>query len=466
MLPQSELKAYQDKINLPLFNDIVAFVQNTANATIAQRASLSRRCPFLTKQTSELQKKYGFLYLGELLERYEERFGMSILDLRAIALALGYTHDLTTEAMFVGQQRNNFLRKIRRCADGDIYLTGALYLLSEGQSGAAESGRKLVASQYDATEDLLFALSLYYDHGQTFMYFKEKLLHLLGAERTMPVLENTKTLDWLIAWLIPNVKNIKGKDMALFRALCALPVSHVKPGSRHYEVLLAHGYTPLEIAYANMMSVYSSAAPGVLSLNSIVTEKIAVSLFRTALSYEKALTPEVYELLSQVYRMYESFDIKCYGQQHLADTLREDVRIQNTETFIWFSDKTDIEHPVFTGFDIMSRDWDALAVSMEPKKYDLLFEACLKRDMSTDEIQSWLDRYQALTERNYVDIYWSSPNGNRFGLLVDKGILNLWSLFQNCLDESGDIVKANMLIHIWRYVREISTSQLSGTGTW
>ena len=102
---QNELSAYSAKINLPLLDSITAFVLDTAEASRAQRAELHRQCPFLTRASGEVfQEKYGFLYLGELLERYEERFGMTVPDLRAIALALAYTRSLTTPEMFVGPQ--------------------------------------------------------------------------------------------------------------------------------------------------------------------------------------------------------------------------------------------------------------------------------------------------------------------------------------------------------------------------
>ena len=49
---QIELNAYRSKINLDLFNNIVAFVLDTAEATHVQRAALFRRCPLLICSTS------------------------------------------------------------------------------------------------------------------------------------------------------------------------------------------------------------------------------------------------------------------------------------------------------------------------------------------------------------------------------------------------------------------------------
>ena len=140
LLPQTELKLFSGQINLVLLNDIIAFVLSTSEATYTQKRALSKHCIFLDQDADggAVQAKYGFLYLGELLERYEERFGASIQDLRAIALALGYTKEITTDAMFIGSQRTDFLRKLNRMADGDLYMTGALYLLTDEDRALCE----------------------------------------------------------------------------------------------------------------------------------------------------------------------------------------------------------------------------------------------------------------------------------------------------------------------------------------
>lgn len=460
MTLQTELHTYAAKLNLPLFNHIVAFVLDTAEATRVQRAELHQQCPFLTQASGEaFQEKYGFLYLGELLERYEERFGMAIPDLRAIALALAYTRNLTTPEMFVGPQRDNFLRKVRKAADGDAYLTGAPYLLDEDRDGAAGLELKLTGADYGSTEDLLFVLGLFQDRERAFLHFKPQLLRLLGKARTMPVLGNATALNWLIAWLVPQLKTARGKDMALFRALCALPTSHVKPGGKPNDTLLKHGYTPLEAAYANMMAVLSQAVDGALQKDSIVSEKIAVTLFREVLTCDTPLTQETYDQLTQVYRLYERFKIKCYGHEGLRQALEDGTRIQNAGTFLWFSSLVSIYSPVFGSFDIADGKSDSLEAALEPEKYLPLFEECLEDSMARDEIQRRLDRYRELTGKDYAGIYWGGSRGNRFGLLVDKGILDPWSLFRDSLTEDGQVDKPEMAAHVWEYARSVKTPQ-------
>lgn len=460
MTLQTELHAYGTKINLPLFNSIVAFVLDTAEATRAQRSELRLQCPFLTTASGEaFQEKYGFLYLGELLERYGERFGMTVPDLRAIALALAYTRGLTTPEMFVGPQRDNFLRNIRKAAGSDVYLSGALYLLDENRDGATVRELELTGREYDSTEDLLFVLGLFGDPQRAFLHFKPQLLRLLGGERTMPVLGNVTALNWLIAWLTPLIKTARGKDMALFRALCALPTSHVKPGGKPHGALLEHGWTPLEIAYANMMAVLSQPVDGALQKDSIVSEKIAVTLFREALASDAPLTRETYDQLVPVYRLYERFAIKCYGCEGLLQALEGDARVQNAGTFSWFTTLAGIYSPVFSAFDIMDGKWDSLAHALEPDKYVPLFESCLDDGMAQEEIQRRLDRYRELTGKDYADIYWGSSRGRRFGLLADKGILDPWDLFRDSLGEDGQVAKPEMISHIWEYVRGLRSPQ-------
>lgn len=457
LLPQTELKLFSGQINLVLLNDIIAFVLSTSEATYAQKRALSKHCIFLDQDADSgaVQAKYGFLYLGELLERYEERFGASIQDLRAIALALGYTKEITTDAMFIGSQRADFLRKLNRMADGDLYLTGSLYLLAdEDKKNAIES--KLI-HEYSAIEELIFAVSLLQDSETVFPQIKGQLLCLLGNGHTVSVLGNMRALNWLISWLIPQIKGAKGKDLALFRTLAALPTSFVKPESKPYTVLTEHGYTPLKIAYANMMTVISQTADGVLRTDSIVTQKIVVALFQAVLGYNEPLTAEVYDLLSDIYRKHVRFHTRCYGCETLTEALNDAPLISNAETFLWFSNLVGIHHQALNGFDILDAKWDTLAAAMKPEDYLTLFEFGLSDELSTEEIQRRIDRYDMLTGTSYLAAYQDRYKGSCFSLLVSKQIIDLWEKYQASLDEGGNIICSGIVSRIRDYVYRLPT---------
>lgn len=462
----SNMSAYGAQINLKLLYDIITFVVQTANANYAQREELRGRCIFplsVSKSAvSAMQQDYGFLYLGELLERYEERFGMTPPDRRAIALALGYTREIATPEMFVGSQKGDFIQAIRRHADTehDIYLTGALYLIHRKECTAVVLEDHLKNWTYTKTEELIFAMSLFPDREQAFAQFSSQLLDLLGKGRTLPIFGNTDIFNCAFAMLYPLKKQMKARRMDLLRALLSLPVSFVKEGSKHHGWLLEHGYTPIEIAYANATALCSQCVHGGPGRNSLTAEKLIVALFRTVLAYDKVLPAEVYGQLTQIYQMYSTFDVKCCGEHRLANTLRGGLRIQTPETMAWFIRCTgDALHPATASFDIMESKWDALAVNMDAEAYQKLFTDCLGEDMNTAQLQERLDRYHALTQKDYLTWYSENVYIDKFPLLVKAGIINLWTAFQSCLSEDGAISKPRLLQHIKDYCRGVTKPQ-------
>lgn len=454
----TQLKIYEGEVNLALLNDIIAFVLETAGADHGQRRLVRERCLFYdsTANGGDLQDKYGFLYLGELLERYEARFGMSLPDLRAIALALGYTRDLLTDEMFVGSQREDFLRKARQQTEGDVYLTAARYLLAD-EKDAALWERKLLNRQYTKTEELLFAMSVLPDFAQAERGLRPQMSVLLGTGRTMPAIGNMRLFDWLITRAMPHIKTLRGRDTALLRALCALPSSYVKPESKPYGVLESHGYTALEIACMNTRAALT--LDGGLGAESLVTEKIVVGLFRTALSQSSPLPEEVYTALEDLFRKYRRFHIKCYGCESLADALKEDVRIQEPTTFAWFAELAGIDHPALDGFDILDPKWDSLASLLEPEKYKDLFEWSLHGDTSAEDLKAQVARYDQLTGGSYLSVCVEEKYSATFRLMVDKGLVDLWQCFQGCLHSEGNVQNPDTVDNISRYLRGLQTVQ-------
>lgn len=460
----SNMGAYGLQINLKLLNDIIVFVVTTAKANHTQIAELRKRCIFPLSSGSSaseaLQRDYGFMYLGELLERYEERFGMSLPDPRAIALALGYTRDIATPEMFVGSQRADFIQGVRRCAEDDLYLTGALCLIHGGESGAAAIEQRLKGWAYTQTEELIFAMSLFPDAEQALSQFSGQLVDLLGKGRTMPLFGNTDILNRALVMLFPLKKRMKARHMDLLRALLSLPVSFVREGSNHYTWLTDHGYTSIEIAYANIAALCSQCVPGGPGRNSLTAEKLAVSLFRTVLAHDQPLPAEVYQQLTQIYQMYAKFDIKCYEEHRLADTLKGGLRIQTPETMAWFIRCTDEPlHPATASFDVMESKWDTLAGSLDTKHYLKLFESCLTEDMDAAQIRERLDRYQVLTQKDFLERYSEDTFAGRFPLMVKTGIIDLWTAFQGCLSEDGGITNSTLLRHIGGCCHNIQTLQ-------
>ena len=455
----TEMRAFEAQINLTLLDNIISFVFRTVSPTPPQRKLLEQRCMFPIRAVSAqvFQEQYGFLYLGELLERYEERFGMPEADRRAIALALGYTRDIATKEMFVGSQRADFIQTVERAAQGDVYLTGALYLLSEGDSEGPAYEKRLTERQYARTEELVFAMSLF-EPERALALSKAQLVLLLGPNRTMPVLENAGIFGWLVGRLSPLKKLLKSKEFAPVRALLTLPVSFVRPGSKPYDCLKAYGYTPLEIAYANLAAVDGRWLDNGLNPFGLSAEKIAVQLFRTVLTQEEPLPADVYPQLTQAYEKHSKFEIKYCETHKLADTLKTGVRIGSAETMAWFIQRDSVFHPAVDSFDVLEAKWDSLANTLKDDDYRHLFENSLTDQMSGAELKDRIARYDALTQGSYLDFYRKHQNGRRFSLLVNADLFDLWAEFQNSRP-GQDTAAPGMMDYIRAYLEGVRTPQ-------
>jgi len=384
---------------------------------------------------------------------------MEAADLRAIALALGYTKQFLRPEMFIGSQREDFLQKTEMQMDGDVYLTGAFYLLCEDEDKAGTMAAQLRSAQYERTEELIFVLSLFPDDEQTLRQFMPVMQRLLGHGRTIPVLGNTRILGWLVVWMQLAIKNVRGKDAALCRTLCLLPTAFVKEGSKHHSLLCSYGYSPLEIAYANMQLLCQQRAIGVLRPRSLVAEKIAIALFKQVMAHPKGLEPAVYDQLSPLFQSYTTFEIKLEGNQGLLDALNDGPQIENAETFLWLQQLAPISHPVFDGYDICDVRWDTLSQRMSQEAYLKLFEGTLNNEMEKNSILTRIERYNQLTGRDYLKVYTETEKGMCFKLLVDKGIIDLWAEFRSSLDAEENVQGTQMMHRIKGYLYELRSLQ-------
>jgi len=289
--------AYQGRVNIRLFNDIIEFVASTVkNAEPVLKHLRNTHLWYLQTFNENIQQSLGFRYFGELLERYEERHGSDIADIRAIALALAFSKDMLTDDMFVGRQKDNFIRKITRLSDSDIFLKGALYWLRKDEANVHGLLSELMQMTFSKTEELVFVLSLFDDTEQTFTIFKSQLIRLLGLERTIPISGNVNIFCWLIKrfrhanWL----KGMRMKDISLFRALSELPVTFVKAGNKHHDALLKNSYTVKDITFLNSLAVRYRPTGDTMDVNSIVAEKIAIDMCTIYINCVCTHTNDVY----------------------------------------------------------------------------------------------------------------------------------------------------------------------------
>lgn len=306
-----ENEAFEKKVNIELCNKLINYIikisDNDYRSTLK---NISDKCIwFKSLNNVDMQKDFQVKYLGELLERYEEKIGDNINDIRAIALALGFTTESITTNMIVGNQLVNFITKINTMAKDDIYLQGALYLYNNKKNEQYKTN--LLKNHYLETEDLIFVLSLFDDIEKIYTLLRDQIIELLGKKRTIGVINNIKLYSWFINRFYSIIKKDRKKDAAILKSLLILPTQLIKSNNSNYTILISNNYKEEEILYLNYGFLYYSLIPKTVRIgNSITEERIAINLCKTLLDSEYSCEESLYKLIDSILKKYEHLDIK------------------------------------------------------------------------------------------------------------------------------------------------------------
>ncbi len=371
-------EAYTNEINIELFNDFVAFVMKAAENDILDfQRRMKEKCIWYKYTHTDVSEKYNFRYPGEMLERYEQRFGSDIKDIRALALGLAYSKPVLEKNMFVGAQKANFSRRIKSIADGDFYLQTALCLLN----GKKETDlKKLIDAEPIKTEKLLFILSLFGDLHSGFDTLKPELLKALGEGRSVSAFHNSGLFIWFISVFEEQIKSIRKKETELFKLLLHLRDKFIAPDSPEFLKLTGCGYTAEEIAYLNyVMADFFGISP-VMKRGGIIEEKIAVEFCKRLLNSVQTHSSNTYWLLNNAMARYKDFNIKCYGERGIIAALQDQVSVVIPETFVQVSKQ--IPYSFVGDYDALDEKWDMLAEKLEQDECAAFFSeklCCVKR---------------------------------------------------------------------------------------
>ena len=306
-----ENEAFEKKVNIELCNKLINYIikisDNDYRSTLK---NISDKCIWCKSLNNvDMQKDFQVKYLGELLERYEEKIGDNINDIRAIALALGFTAESITNNMIVGNQLVNFITKINTMAKDDIYLQGALYLYNNKKNEQYKTN--LLKNHYLETEDLIFVLSLFDDIEKIYTLLRDQIIELLGKKRTIGVINNIKLYSWFINRFYSIIKKDRKKDAAILKSLLILPTQLIKSNNSNYTILISNNYKEEEILYLNYGFLYYSLIPKTVRMgNSITEERIAINLCKTLLDSEYSCEESLYKLIDSILKKYEHLDIK------------------------------------------------------------------------------------------------------------------------------------------------------------
>ena len=452
-------EAYAKIINIKLFNDIVSFIVETTNIDcngFINKLKL-KNIWFERTVNNNIQEEYGFKYFGELLERYEQRIGTDIKDIRAIALSLGYSKELITDEMITGTQLVDFINKIKRLSENDMYLKAALYLYDENKY--YNLFEEVATQRFKSTEDIVFVLSLFYDKKHGFDLLEHQLNKLLGKSKTISVMDNCGIYNWLIKNLYPVIKNDRRKNLEIFKALISIPTSLIKDDSKTYKILLENGYSKEEISFLNYICIFFSSIPKTVRIGrSIVEEKIAVNFCTNILNSETTYSDEIYELIYTMLGEYSSFDIKCYGYVGLKEAIIDSINIKVPKAFIKLYGKLDKR---IYSFDVLDEKWNVVKEELHQEEYRYLFDNfLLHNNFNKEQIEQRIDKYNELTSGSYMssfDIYHYGRT-SIYAKLIEKCVINLEEQFNKYLSnkDNNTTEEKNMdLQHLREYISGI-----------
>lgn len=456
-------EAYEKIVNIKLFNDIVSFIMETTSFDCNDFVNKlkSKNIWFERTMNKNIQEEYKFKYFGELLERYEQRIGTDIKDIRAIALSLGYSREIITNDMITGTQLVDFINKIKRLSENDIYLKAALYLYDENKN--YNLFEELATQTFETTEDVLFVFSLFYDRKHGFDLLESQLNNLLGKSKTIFVMENYGIYNWLINVLYPVLNKDRRKGIELFKAIVSIPTGLIKEVSKEYKTLVNNGYTKEEISFLNYISIFFVSIPKKVRIGkSIVEEKIAVNFCINILNSKIAFSDEIYQLIFTMLDDYYTFDIKCYGYEGINDIIKNSVNITVPKTFIKFYEK--LGRKVFS-FDILDDKWKIVKDNLEPAEYRKLFDNYLLfSNFSKEQVEQRIKKYNELTNLSYIDSFniHEYSRSSIYAKLVELDVINLVNQFEDYLKNNNceSNLKRNMdLEHLREYVEEITNKK-------
>lgn len=449
--------AYQKVIDLTLYHAFAELIVQMAQddeVRILYRQQEVRQIWQRDQNVSGYFETYSLRYPGEVLERFEEKLGTDMRILRALALALGYTRQCQADTMFVGNQRNDFIQKLRRTAGTDVYLQGALYLLETDAPQRRARLDALAAREYARTEEALFVLSLFDDPEAGYQAMRPQLTRLFGPDRTLSLEWDFGVLEWFIRFYAEEAKRYRGKTDLVVRTLLKLPYMNMKPDSREFSILLTAGYSMEEITLANSLAVWADRIPDRLSSKGIVAEKIAVACVRMLLNGPDGQPEDIYAYISWLFQVYKKFEVRYEGYQDLWAAIQTGLAPTAPQTILWMNQTIKRQFPY--RFDVFDPRYDILANELSNEEYAELFTVQMLRSRAAIPLRRWLTRYQALTGVEYIEYFnkrhWLTLRS--FVLLVERKEINLWQFFEQ---HKGDGARAHPLELLEEYALKISS---------
>lgn len=420
--------------------------------TEKQRNGLFGQCV----PASSMEEQYGLNYPGEVLERYEERCGGGERQMRAIMLALAEGKNLLEGSMFVGRQLEQFLRKVRQCAEEDFYLRCALFLFSDKEEEKERLRLRIYQYSFRETAEAIFAIYTLRDESGIWEFARELAVRFFGKERTIKVYGNKRLYKWFLEQFYYDIRKHRKQDANLLKSLLELPCKHVKEGSTSWNRLLDTGYTEQEILYLNMSLPENAKMPDALERNSITMERMALTGIKTLLNSEQLEEMHLMELCKALILRYMKYKICIEGKKGILESLSQDVSIKNHEIYKYlYQSREEMSIPEEWFYvDFGDENWGDIAAWMNPDEFEYIFERSICDHMNPD-IDRWLLNYQKSAGKSYMDLVWIKDTyeaRRTFKLLITEKKCDIVELFQQYVKDE-EVLSDDEMSEKWKIMK-------------
>lgn len=453
------VKGYEARFNVKLFNAAVQLAVETteANKSVTELIRTVSGLPWYRKvSATDYFESRDIRYFGELLERYAEKLGDTPENTRAIALAMAWTLPILTPNMLVGRQRDDFIRKLKLMGAEDVYISTAMYRLSDGIMRDKWRANLLVR-EYHHTEEVILALCSMVNPSADYDVFRPALVKLLSERRTLPVDGNAGIYSWLVSTCVDAIKACRKKDNAVPRALMALAKGYVREGTPPHTALMDAGYSPRDILYLNSTFMWDANLRWFgFSSNSIPAERMAVAFVKMTLASPVPQTEDTLDYVHWLASRYNHFEVKYEGNAGLWMAVCDGLKVTCPETVVWMCKK---EYSFDHRFDVLDDRWDLLARELSDVKYEFLFRSQLEKcpDGTPERYRAMLDKYAQLTGKDYLsrfDLHGCEMHTS-FAILVNAGIIDLWDFFEKHKEQPNTPYRYSSIEYVWRYAHEV-----------
>lgn len=462
------MKLFCSMIDQRLLDQMKNLIRRTANENGYGRLS-EWNCLLKEKEVkSRMEEQYNLKYPGEVLERYEERCGGGKSQTMALALALAETKSVLEQAMFVGTQYTDFIRKVRQQAEEDFCLCCILYLLTDSAEEEKQLYDRIRGRAYADIQEMVFAVYVFQGRRDAWEIIKKHGEAFLGKERDYHAYENIQLYAWVLKQFHREIRKYRGKGISVLKALLELARGHVKKDTAIWNRIREAGYSEQEILYLNLSLPKKLIFTTSLTEKSITMERMALAGVKELLNAEVIEDASLFRLCRRLLRQYRSYYIYLEEKKGIVESLGQDIRIKNPGLFQYlYKKKTEDELPASWFYvDFGRKEWCAVHSWMETDQFTQLFGASMLH-RNGGNIDAWLNNYRECTGKSYHEIFWKSDEyvaRNVFRLLIQRKKMDVKELLNEYSEDEKKLTQEELRTK-WSVMKSNISSAVCGLDT-